>query len=156
MADLNGMSIAELERLINNRKSELSGLYARRDQISKQLDAINAEIATAEGNAGVASRSRPNHFSRATASPATKRKVAPSAAVTRAQNDKSLKAYIIEVLTTNRRGLSLAEIQDAVLKVGYVTNSSNFKNTLYQCLYHNETLFVLDKKTKTYKLGKVS
>lgn len=151
MADLNGMSIAELERLINNRKSELTSLYSQRDQVAKQLDAINAEIATAEGNAGMAGRGRPSLFSRPASTVARK---APSAAITRAQNTKSLKAYVIDVLTTNRRGLSLSEIQEAVLKVGYITNSANFKNTLYQCLYHNEDLFVLDKATKLYKLGK--
>lgn len=154
MADLNGMSIAELEKLINSRKSELTSLYARRDQVTKQLDAINAEIATAEGNAGIAARGRPGYLSRSTTATVAKRK-APSAAITRAQNEKSLKAYVIDVLTSNRRGLTLAEVQDAVLAAGYVTNSANFKNTLYQCLYHNEDLFVLDKKSKTYKLGKV-
>lgn len=151
MADINGMSIAELEKLINSRKSVLTGLYNRRDQLAKQMDAINAEIAAAEGSAGVASRGRPGYFARpASAAP----RKAPSAAVTRAQNDKSLKAYVVDVLTTNRRGLTLNEIQEAVLKVGYITNSANFKNTLYQCLYHNEDLFVLDKQTKCYKLGK--
>lgn len=151
MADLNGLSIAALEKLINSRKSELTSLYTRRDQLVKQLDALNAEIATAEGNAGMAGRGRPSSFAR---SPLAAKRNAPSAAITRAQNVKSLKAYVTDVLTANKRGLTLSEIQEAVLKFGYTTNSTNFKNTLYQCLYHNEDLFVLDKKTKAYKLGK--
>ncbi|MDB5392222.1 MAG: hypothetical protein JWM11_7868 [Planctomycetaceae bacterium] len=151
MADINGLSIAELEKLINSRKSVLTGLYSRRDHLARQMDAINAEIAAAEGSAGTGSRGRPGQFSRPVSAAPRK---APSAAVTRAQNEKSLKAYVIDVLTANRRGLTLNEIQEAVLKVGYITNSANFKNTLYQCLYHNEDLFVLDKQTKCYKLGK--
>jgi hypothetical protein len=151
MSDINGMSIAELEKLISSRKSVLTGLYSRRDQIAKQMDAINAEIAAAEGSAGAGNRGRPATFARSTT--AVKRK-APSAAVTRSENEKSLKAYVIDVLTASRRGLSLSEIQEAVLKVGYITHSANFKNTLYQCLYHNEDLFILDKQSKCYKLGK--
>jgi hypothetical protein len=152
MADISGMSIAALEKLINDRKSVLSGLYSRRDQLTKQLDAINAEIANAEGSSGVPARGR---LSQITRSSAVSKNSAPLATITRAQNGRSLKAHIIDVLSSNRRGLNLGEILDAVLESGYVTNSANFKNTLYQCLYHNEDLFILDKATKSYKLGKV-
>lgn len=157
MADISGMSIAALEKLINDRKSVLNGLYSRRDQLTKQLDAINAEIANAEGSSGVPARGRLSQITRSSAASKNSAPLATvnRATVTRAQNDRSLKAYIIDVLSSNRRGLNLGEILDAVLKSGYVTNSANFKNTLYQCLYHNEDLFILDKSTKSYKLGKV-
>lgn len=145
-ADLGSLSIAQLEALINSRKSKLSSLYERRDQLAKQLHALDAEIAAAEGNSGPG-RGRPAHFGRALAS--GKRRGGP---VQRAQNDKSLKTYVEEVLTANKKGLTIGEIQAAVLKSGYTTNSANFKNTLYQCLYHNTKAFTLDKKTKNYKL----
>ncbi len=147
-ADLGNLSIAQLEALINSRKSKLSSLYERRDHLAKQLDAINGEIAAAEGTSVGATRGRPAHFTKAAA--VAKRR---GAAVQRAQNDKSLKTYVEEVLAASKKGLTIGEIQEAVLKSGYTTNSANFKNTLYQCLYHNEKAFVLDKKTKTYKLG---
>lgn len=146
-ADISSLSIAELEALINNRKSKVSSLYERRDQLVKQLAAVDAEIAAAEGKGG-ATRGRPAHFARAKV--AAKRR----GPVQRAQNDKSLKTYVEEALAGNKKGLTIGEIQAVVLKNGYTTNSANFKNTLYQCLYHNEKTFVLDKKTKAYKLGK--
>lgn len=148
-ADLGNLSIAQLEALINSRKSKLSALYEKRDQLAKQLAAVNSEIAAAEGTSG-SGRGRPSHFSRAAA--VAKRRGAP---VQRAQNAKSLKKYVEEVLAANKKGLTIGEIQEAVLSSGYTTNSANFKNTLYQCLYHNEKTFVLDKKTKAYKLGAV-
>lgn len=148
-ADLGNLSIAQLEALINSRKSKLSALYEKRDQLAKQLAAVNSEIAAAEGTSG-SGRGRLSHFSRAAA--VAKRRGVP---VQRAQNAKSLKKYIEEVLAANKKGLTIGEIQEAVLTSGYTTNSANFKNTLYQCLYHNEKTFVLDKKTKAYKLGAV-
>lgn len=144
-ADLGNMSIAQLEALISTRKSKLSSLYQRREQVKKQLAAIEAEIAAAEGS--VAGRGRPAHFARAKG--ADKRRPP----VEKAQNAKSLKRYVEEVLATNKKGLTIGEIQEAVLKSGYITNSANFKNTLYQCLYHNEKSFTLDKKTKAYKVS---
>lgn len=146
-ADLSSMSIAELEALINNRKSKVSSLHVRRNQLVKQLAALDAEIAAAEGKSG-ATRGRPAHYARAKG--AAKRR----GPVQRAQNPKSLKAYVEDALAGNKKGMTIGEIQAAVLKNGYTTNSANFKNTLYQCLYHNEKTFVLDKKTKAYKLGK--
>ncbi len=145
-ADLGSLSIAQLEALISNRKSKLSSLYQRRDQLNKQLVALDVEIAAAEGSGG-GGRGRPAHFSRVKA---TAKRRGP---VQRAQNEKSLKTYVEEALTASKKGMTISEIQEAVLKSGYVTNSANFKNTLYQCLYHNDKTFVLDKKTKGYKLA---
>ncbi len=148
-ADLGNLSIAQLQALIDSQKNKLGSLYTKRDQLTKQLNALNSEIAAAEGKAGGAARGRPAHFTK-TAAVAKRR---GAATVQRAQNDKSLKTYVEEVLGATKKGLTIGEIQDAVLKNGYTTNSANFKNTLYQCLYHNEKSFVLDKKTKSYKLG---
>ena len=147
-ADLGNLSIAQLQAMIDSQKSKLGSLYAKRDQLTSQLEAVNKDIAAAEGKSTGATRGRPAHFAKTTA--VAKRK---GATVQRAQNDKSLKTYVEEVLAASKKGLTISEIQDAVLKNGYTTNSANFKNTLYQCLYHNEKSFTLDKKTKSYKLG---
>ncbi len=147
-ADFGNLSIAQLQAMINSQKSKLSSLHVRRDQLAKQLAAVESEIAAAEGKSTGATRGRPVGFTR-TAAVAKRR--GPS--VQRAQNDKSLKTYVEEVLAASKKGLTIGEIQAAVLKNGYTTNSANFKNTLYQCLYHNEKAFTLDKTTKSYKLG---
>ena len=142
------LSIAQLEALISKSKSKLSTLYKKRDQLKKQLIALEGEISEAEGSAGMAPRG-------GAAAPVGRRYAPtpqPGTKVQRAQNDKSLKTYVEEALAANKKGLTILEIMAAVLNNGYTTNSSNFKNTLYQCLYHNEKTFVLDKSTKCYKL----
>lgn len=143
-ADPNSLSLAQLQALIESRKSAVSSLYEKRKQVARQLADLDAEIAAAEGKGG-ATRGRPAHFARGKA--AVKRR----GPVQRAQNEKSLKTYVEEALAGNKKGLTIGEIQAVVLKNGYTTNSANFKNTLYQCLYHNDKTFILDKKTKTYK-----
>ena len=147
-ADLGNLSIAQLQAMINSQKSKLSSLHVRREQLVKHLAAVESEIAAAEGKSPGATRGRPAGFTR-TAAVAKRR----GPRVQRAQNDKALKTYVEEVLAASKKGLTIGEIQEAVLKNGYTTNSANFKNTLYQCLYHNEKAFALDKKTKSYKLG---
>ena len=141
-SEIENMTLAQLEMLINSRKSKLTDLYKRRDQLVKNLASINEEIAANEGP-GV--RSRPPRFTRIA--------LTNQQPVLRAQNEKSLKAHIEEALKGIKKGLTISEIQEVVLKNGYTTHSANFKNTIYQCLYHNERTFLLDKRTKAYKLN---
>jgi hypothetical protein len=46
----------------------------------------------------------------------------------------------------------LNELSKRVLATGYNTTSTNFKNTLYQTLYHNDR-FKLDAEAGAYRLA---
>lgn len=144
------LSIAQLEALISSRKSKLKLLIQRRDLLRKQLQDLEQEIAQAEGTSSPAPRRRPAKVGPAnTPNASATPKQAPEL---RSPIHKTLKAYVEQALAANKKGLTIVEIMDAVLKGGYTTGSANFKNTLYQCLYQNAKTFVLDKKTKRYTL----
>ena len=145
------LSIAQLEALISSRKSKLKSLYKQRDLLQKQLQDLEQAIAEAEGTSGTAARRRPANVTPTNVpSVSTMRK---DDAHRRSPNDKTLQTHVQQALAANKKGLTLVEIMDAVLRGGYTTGSSNFKNTLYQCLYQNAKAFVLDKQTKRYSLA---
>lgn len=142
--ELDTLSLAQLEALIRNRKARLEGLVRRRESLVKQIATIDEQIATEQGAGGMRGRGGAGRIT-------STGRIRGDAVATRVQNAKPLKEFVVDVLKASKKGLTLQEIQEAVLKSGYKTNSANFKNTLYQCMYHNEPSFPLDKVNKTYK-----
>jgi hypothetical protein len=76
----------------------------------------------------------------------------PGKGVSRAKNERSLKEVVTELLGKNKQGLTLHDLAEKVLATGYKTTSTNFKNTLYQTLYHHDGIR-LDKETGLYSLS---
>lgn len=130
------MSLAELERLLDSKKDRLETLQRKRDQLERQLHSVLEKINSMEGGKRGA----------AAAAGAKGRKP-----TTRPKNDRSLKEVVTEILTQNKKGCGLDELSKKVLETGYKTSSTNFKNTLYQCLYNHENIN-LDKSTGLYRL----
>lgn len=128
------MSVAELERALNNRKTLLERAIQKRDHLKSQLDAVDNDIAVLEGRRPAPGSFGPRH-----------------PAPLRAKNAKSLHQVVTDVLTENKKGLPLAGLHNAVLETGYKTHSKNFKNVLYQCLY-NAKEFEHDPGTGRYRL----
>lgn len=127
------LSLKQLLNIFEQRKSQINLMKTRRGKIERNLAEIDAEIARREGSA-------PGRQPR----PRASGKRSPHAPkVTLMSNcGKSLKKWVIEVLTSSSDGLTVSEVQEAVLNAGYNTCSVNFKNTLYQCLYQNRDAFV--------------
>jgi hypothetical protein len=132
----NELSVAELERLLSGKRSQLDNLLRRREQLSQELSTVEEKINSVEGR-----KSEGTAVVRRTAK---RRSLRP-------KNDRSLKEVVVELLTENRKGLSLDELSRKVLETGYKTSSTKFKNTLYQCLYNAENI-ALDKKNGLYHL----
>jgi hypothetical protein len=129
------MSVAELERLLDSKKDRLETLQRKRDLLERQLHSVVEKINSMEGKRGnsvAAAKGR-------------------KGATTRPKNDRSLKEVVTEILTQNKKGCGLDELSKKVLETGYKTSSTNFKNTLYQCLYNHERI-QLDKSTGLYRL----
>lgn len=126
-------SIADLERLLDEKKARLQNLVQERDRLQKELDKLDAQI---QGAASVDG-------------PLTRR----SGRKRRLKNEMSLKAVIKEVLAKNKKGLSLSELETAVTETGYKSGSSNFRNVLYQAVYNSADIG-RDEKTGLYKLQK--
>ena len=128
------LTLLDLERLLNGKKNELEQLLKKREQLERQLTEVVEKIRSIEGkktNGELGGVGRRIAF--------------------RLQNDRTLKEVVTELLTENAKGLGLDELSKKVLSSGYKTTSTNFKNTIYQCLYNHERI-VLDKKNGLYQL----
>ena len=126
-------SVADIERILDERKSQLQNLAKRRDQVQKELDKLDDELQSLVGAGGVVGRGRRSRR--------------------RVKNETSLRTVVLEILGKNKKGLTLADVADKVAETGYKSNSRNFRNVVYQCLYHTEAI-VLDEATRCYKLKK--
>ena len=126
-------SIADLERLLDERKARLQDLVQQRERLQKELDKLDAQIQ------GAASVDGP-----------LRRKIGGKR---RVKNEMSLRAAVQLVLNKNKKGLSLADLEIAILETGYKSGSSNFRNVVYQAVYNSADI-VRDDKTGHYKLQK--
>lgn len=128
MSDVaNDVSLADLEKLISQRKGHLKQLERRRERLQSQLEEVESEIASIVGERSAGGS-------------------------VRAVNKQSLHEVVCETLGRYKKGLALADLQDAVLATGYKTNSKNFKNVLYQCVYNSESI-AHDANTGKYLLA---
>lgn len=128
------LSVADLEKILDERKAALQDLGQRRDVAQKALDDIDKQIQELMGDdrsLGMGRRRRRR----------------------RPKNEQSLRTVVLEVLKKNKAGLTLAMLADAVVETGYKSNSRNFRNVLYQCLYNTEAI-IHDAPTGCYKLKK--
>ncbi len=129
------ISVAELEKILLGRKQQLEGLLHRKAELQTQLALIDQEIAELQGNrAG-------NAYS--------------ASARGKLANEKSLREYVLEILAKSKRGMKLTDLATKVLAAGYRTESNNFRNVLYQCLYNTKDVYH-DESTGTYRLRSVS
>ena len=126
-------SIADLERLLDEKKAQLQDLVQQRERLQKELDKLDAQIQ------GAASVDGP-----------VRRKLGGKR---RVKNEMSLRAAVQQVLNKNKKGLSLADLETAISETGYKSGSSNFRNVVYQAVYNSADI-VRDDKTGHYKLQK--
>jgi len=131
MVEETRLTVAELEQLLERKKRRLSSLHRKRDQIEHRLQTVQAKISRIQG---LPERAR-----------AVK-------SVSRPKNERTLKEVVTELLGNSKKGLSLQDLSDKVLATGYQTTSTNFKNTLYQTLYHHDGI-QLNKETGLYSLS---
>lgn len=124
-------SVAQLERMLSERKNRLDGLHRKQERLRSELDKVEDEIAVLEG------RRASSRF--------------PRQPINRAKNDKPLHTHVLELLAKNKKGLTLSGLAEKVLEAGYKTTSTNFNNVLYQCLY-NSDLIGHDAATGCYHL----
>lgn len=125
-------SVAELEKILDDRKAQLQQLGKRREELQAELEKLNNEILALMGEGGRMPRS-------------TRRRRRP-------ENEKSLRAVVLDVLGKNKKGVTLADLSEKILATGYKSNSRNFRNVLYQCLYNAPDIWHVPD-TKRYVLS---
>lgn len=139
------LTVAQLERMLNTKRSMLDSLQKKRSKLGKQLETIDRRIAAIGGTVRD-SEERPSKV---------KLKAKVKARVKgrkRPRNEKTLLQVVTDVLQENKKGLVLGDLAKAVLATGYKSGSAHFPNTVYQCLYNNSDNFVQDSGTKAYRL----
>ena len=115
------LSVAELEKILQSRKSRIETLRKKRERLRNELLGVENEIRELEGrNPGGSSAVMRERFRN------------------RPKNEKSLRTHVLDILGQHPGGLTLADLAAAILEQGYKTNSTNFKNVLYQCLYNSD------------------
>lgn len=119
------MTVADLEKILNSRRSALKDLVKRRAKLQKEIDKVDADIHAMTG-ASVRRRGK------------------------RMRNAVSLRQTVLNLLKKNKKGYSLADLSQIVLDGGYKTTSTNFRNVLYQCVY-NTTGIYHDESAGTYR-----
>lgn len=132
-ADTPTTSIADLERLLEEKRSQLQELLQKRERLQQDLDELDAQIQDAANVNG----------------PLTSRRRRKS----RVKNETPLRPLVLEILGKNKKGLSLADLAEKVTATGYKSASRNFQNVLYQCVY-NSSQIVRDDATGLYRLQK--
>lgn len=125
------LSVAKLEQVLNKRKATLEVLLSRRGKIQRALKKVEQRIVLLEGRSGAPSGKK------------SRRK--------RPRNAASLPMVITEILSKAKNGLPLGELSDRILASGYKSSSANFKNVLYQSLYHASSI-EHDSKIGHYRL----
>jgi hypothetical protein len=133
-------SLAQLQMLVESKASELSELKAQRAQAQKELEQLDRLIQQTEGVTGQKTRLAKKSVMGADSaeSPARrKKKVAKKGKRSRAKNERSAKSYAQEILKKESQGLPLDKLAEKILASGYKSNSTSFKNTLYQSLYNS-------------------
>jgi DNA-binding transcriptional MerR regulator len=123
---LEELTLSEITKLLNDRKSELKKLLRKKESYQRKMEELDEQIDELQGAGSI-----------------------DGIGGKRPQNVKPLHAYVREVLGKTKKGLPLGKLADKVLEAGYQTTSSNFKSTLYQCLYNNEDI-VRDENSKNY------
>jgi hypothetical protein len=126
------LTVVQLERILERKRSRLDGLVKRRDRLQKQLASVEGRISAIGG------------VERDGTGPRKRRQ--------RPKNDQPLIAVVLAVLSKHPKGLTLKEMAAKVLATGYKTNSDKFENTLYQCLYNNMSKLAHDADAHTYRL----
>jgi len=125
------LSLSDLEELLLSRRQQLSVLLERRGELHRELKEIESQIAQLQGSEFDPNRSAPIDR--------------------RSINKQSLRQHVLDVLRKSNDGCDIHRLATEVLAAGYITESKNFRNVLYQCLYNAREVFH-DAKTGTYRI----
>ena len=119
-ATLGSVSLEDLKKELRRRQAALPGLIARRDELNRKIQELQALSQVAPASAT--------------------RKKAPArpapAKVRRARNKLSLPQLLGKILE-GKPGQSVNELTEAALAAGYRSKAKSFKAVVRQTLYHD-------------------
>ena len=116
------LSLADLEHILETRRSELNKLRKHRTDLQRKLNSLDREIGKIEGLGG-----------------------GRRAANGRVRNARSLNDTIEHVLKSSGKPMGVGDIADAVLSTGYRTNAANFRGIVNQGLIKDKRFASTDR-----------
>lgn len=122
------LSIADLEKMLIKRRSEIGGLEKKRDKLAAKLAKVEARISGLGGSA------------------------APVVQGKRAKNSQSLVEVMLGVLKSGA-AMKVADIAASAKKAGYKSNSENFRSIVNQTLIKDKR-FTSSGERGMYQLRK--
>lgn len=144
------LSVSDLEQLLHQRVSQLETLVEKRKKLLAEFEALDQEFQRLAGTSlgTVGKTTGRSTRSKVVAKPKRKRR--------RARNAVSLTSVVQQILSKNKKGLSTADIETAVLDTGFKTTSKNFRPMIYQSLgkLRENKEVTYDQEAKLYKLTK--
>ena len=121
-----GLTIAQLQQILDQRQSELTRLHKRRDRVQRELDDVDKQIARLEGRSFTGGRGRGN---------------SGGGGGQRARNERSLVETLEEVFRQTKGPMRVGDIVEAVQRGGYRSNAANFRGLVNQTLIKEKKRF---------------
>jgi hypothetical protein len=132
------LTIAQLQRVLNDKKAELDKLHRQRSQLQKKMNVLDRQIERVNGGAdgfrGVRGMG--------------------GGGGTRARNEHSLLDTIENVLRSAGKPLKVGDIMDGVLATGYRSGSANFRGIINQTLIKDKRFGQVERGTYELKGGR--
>jgi hypothetical protein len=113
-------NIAQLERILQGRRSELTRLERQRSELQRKLDGLDRQIIKLNGSLRGRRGGGPG---------------------SRARNEQSLVEAIESVMRGNGKPMRVGDIVEAVQGTGYRSNSANFRGIVNQTLIKERKRF---------------
>ena len=132
----NNFNIAQLERVLEEKRSELGKLQRQRSQLQKKLDRIDRQIDRVGGGMNGSSR-----------------RGGAGGRGGRARNEHSLLETLEAVLRNGGKPMKVSEIMEAALASGYRSGSANFRGIVNQTLIKDKRFGQVERGVYELKSG---
>jgi hypothetical protein len=133
------LTIAQLQRVLNDKKAELDKLYRQRGQLQKKMNVLDRQIERVNGGANGLRVGRG---------------MGAMGGGVRARNEHSLLDTIENVLRSAGKPLKVGDIMDGVLATGYRSSSDNFRGIINQTLIKDKRFGQVERGTYELKTRK--
>ena len=134
------LTIAQLQRVLNDKKAELDKLYRHRSTLQKKMNLLDRQIERVNGGADGLRLGRGMGGG--------------GGGGTRARNEHSLLDTIENVLRSAGKPLKVGDIMDGVIATGYRSGSANFRGIINQTLIKDKRFGQVERGTYELKGGR--
>jgi hypothetical protein len=134
------LTIAQLQRVLNDKKAELDKLHRQRGQLQKRMNLLDRQIERVNGGADGMRLGRGMGGG--------------GGGGTRARNEHSLLDTIEKVLRNAGKPLKVGDILEAVVATGYRSGSANFRGIINQTLIKDKRFGQVERGTYELKGGR--